>query len=124
MDVIRVMERGHPKCGQVRTGREMYLASFVRRHLHSLIMFLSYGVLFYLQKFNLNFIKKGCVCQTWLSFSNEIKFCCNEISSFYFELFFRSYPKRFYFYSNRILGYFSVTSYFEKILCIVARRFI
>ena len=56
----------------------------------SLFMFLSYGVLFYLQKFNLTFIQKGCVCQKWLFFSNEINFYCNEISLFYFQLFFRT----------------------------------
>ena len=55
----------------------------------SLSMFLSYGVLFYLQKFNLTFIQKGCVCQKWLFLYNEINFCCNEIIFFYFKLFFR-----------------------------------
>ena len=54
----------------------------------SLFMFLSYAVLFCLQKFNLTFIQKGRVCQKLLFFSNEINFCCNEISFFYFKLLF------------------------------------
>ena len=54
----------------------------------SLFMFLFYAVLFCLQKFNLTFIQKGCVCQKLLFFSNEINFCCNEISFFYFKLLF------------------------------------
>ena len=56
----------------------------------SLFMFLFYGVLFYLKKFNPSFIQKGCVCQKWLFFSNEINFCCNEISFFYFKLLFQT----------------------------------
>ena len=49
----------------------------------SLFMFLSYGVLCYLQNFNLMFIQKGYVCQKWLFFSYEINFCCNGISLFF-----------------------------------------
>ena len=52
----------------------------------SLFMFLSCGVLFYLQKFNITFIQKGCVCQKWLFFSNEINFCWNEISFFLIQI--------------------------------------
>ena len=40
----------------------------------SLFIFLSYSVLFYLQKFNLTLTQKECVCQKWLFFSNEINF--------------------------------------------------
>ena len=68
----------------------------------SLFMFLSNGVSFYLQKFNLTFIQKGCVCQKWLFFSNEINFCCNEISFFYFKLFFRTKVSQNAFNFNQI----------------------
>ena len=54
----------------------------------SLFMFLSYGVLFYLQKFNITFIQNGCVCKKQLFFSTEINFCFNDISFFYFKLLF------------------------------------
>ena len=83
--------------------------------LTSLFMFLSYGVLFYLQKFNLTFIPKGLVCQKWLFFSNEINFCCNEITFSQF-----SKPKlaeRVLILIKQNLRYtlnFSVTPYFEK----------
>ena len=70
--------------------------------LTSLFMFLSYGVLFYLQKFNLTFIQKGCVCQKWLFFSNEINFCCHELSFFYFKLFFRTKVSQNAFNFNQI----------------------
>ena len=63
MYVTRRMEVGQPKCLQMRTGVEGY---------------------------HLTFIVKGCVCQKWLFFSNEINFCCNEISFFYFKLLFRT----------------------------------
>ena len=81
----------------------------------SLFMFLSYDVWFYLQKINLIFIQKGCACQKWLFFSNEINFSCNEISYFYFKLLLQNL---------RYTLNFIVTPYFEKILCSVARRFI
>ena len=68
----------------MRTGGEGYHASRVRMCL-SVFMFLSYGVLFYSLKFDLTFIQKGCVCQKLLFFSNEINFCCNEISFFNFK---------------------------------------
>ena len=58
----------------------------------SLFMFMSYGVLLYLQKFNLTLIQKGYVCQNWLFFSNETNFCCSEIS-FFFTLNCFSEPK-------------------------------
>ena len=54
----------------------------------SLFMFLSYGVLFYLQK--------------WLFFSNGINFCCNEISFFYFKLLFRTKVSQSGFNFNQI----------------------
>ena len=57
----------------------------------SVFMFQFYGVLFYLQKFNIASIQRGYICQEWLFFSNEINFCCNEISFFfYFKLLFRT----------------------------------
>ena len=42
----------------------------------------AHGVLFYLLKFNVSFIKKGCVSHKWLLFSNEINFCSHGISLF------------------------------------------
>ena len=68
----------------------------------SLFMFLFYGVLFYLKKFNPSFIQKGCVCQKWLFFSNEINFCCHELSFFYFKLFFRTKVSQNAFNFNQI----------------------
>ena len=103
MYVTRGMEGGHPKCVQVRAGGEGYHASCVRTHLNYLFMFLSNGVSFYLQKFNLTFIQKGCVCQKWLFFSNEINFCCNEISFLYFKLFFRTKVSQKAFNFNRMM---------------------
>ena len=94
----------------------------------SLFMFLSYGVLVYLQKFNPTFFQKGCVCQKWLFFSNESKFCCNEISFFYLNLLFQTNVSQngFNFHQTESLVYpkFSVTPSFEKILCSLARAFI
>ena len=95
----------------------------------SLFMFLSYGVLLYWQKFNLIFIQKECFCQKWLFFSNEINVCCNEIvmteAFFYFKLLFRTKTVLVLIKYQVYLRYtvnFSVTSYFEKILCNIARR--
>ena len=52
----------------------------------SLFMFLeafySYGVLFYLWKFNFTFIQIKCACQKRLFFSNEINVCHHEINFF------------------------------------------
>ena len=95
----------------------------------SLFMLLFCDVLFYLQKANLNFIQKGCVCQKRLFFSNEIKFCCNEIRFFFtLNCFFEpTLAKTVLILTKQNLRhtlYFSVTPYFEKILCSVARRFI
>ena len=53
-----------------------------------LAAFLSYSVLFYLQKFDLIFILKRCFCQKRLFFSNKINFYRNEISFFYLKLFY------------------------------------
>ena len=84
----------------------------------SLFMFLFYAVLFCLQKFNLTFIQKGCVCQKLLFFSNEINFCCNEISFFYFKLLYEpKLAKTVLILIKQNLRYilnFSVTPYFEK----------
>ena len=71
----------------------------------SLFMFLSYGLLFYLREFNLPFIQKGCVCQKWLFFSNEINLCSNEISFFYFKLIFRTKISQNAFNFNQIEFY-------------------
>ena len=59
----------------------------------SLFMFLierlSYGVFYYLQKFNLTFIQIKCYCQEQLFFSNEFSICCHEASFLYLRLFSR-----------------------------------
>ena len=68
----------------------------------SLFILLSYGVLFYVRKFNLIFIQKLCVCQKCLFFSNKIKSCCHEIRFFYFKLFFRTRVSQNIFNFNQI----------------------
>ena len=92
----------------------------------SLFMFLSYGVLFYLQKFNLTFIQKGCFCQKWLFFSNEINFCCRKISFFTLSCFSESkLAKTLLILTKQNLRYIlysSVIPYFENILCIPYHR--
>ena len=81
----------------------------------SLFLFLSFGVVFYLQKFNLTF-KKGCACQKWLFFSNEINFCFNEIKFFVtLNCFFEPNLAKMVLILNKTRN-FSVTSYFEIIL--------
>ena len=47
-------------------GRGITPHVYVRTHSLSFFMLLSYGVLFYLEKFNLTFTQKGCVYQKWL----------------------------------------------------------
>ena len=99
------MEGRHPKCVQVRTEPEGQHASCASLAL-SFFMFLSYGVLFYQKKFKHTFIKKGCVCQKYLFFSNEINFCHHEISFFfYFKLFFRTKFSQNAFNFNQIESY-------------------
>ena len=79
MYVTRGMEGGHPKCVQVRTGGEGYHASCVRTHLHHLFSCFCLMVpCFICRNLTLPSLKKGCVCQKWLFFSNEINFCCNK----------------------------------------------
>ena len=98
MYVTRRMEVGQPKCLQMRTGVEGY---------------------------HLTFIVKGCVCQKWLFLSNEINFCCNEISFFTLNCF--SEPKLaktilIFFKQNLMYTLnFSVTPYFEK-SCVAQHR--
>ena len=82
-----------------------------------LLMFLSYRVLFYLQKFNLTFILKGSVCQKWLFFSNEINFCCNEISFLYFKLFYQTkVSKNAFDFNQKISQVYSTIFYCHTLL--------
>ena len=78
MYITKGMEGGHPECVQVRTEGEGYHASCIRTHLHYPFscFFLMVSCLVSCS------IEKGCLCQKWLFFSNEINFCCNEISFF------------------------------------------
>ena len=61
----------------------------VHSHSHYLFSYfsLSHSFLFHLQKLNVNFIQKRCVCHKRLFFSDEINFCLHEISFFHLELF-------------------------------------
>ena len=86
MYVTRGMDGGHPKCLQMRKGGEGYHASCVRTHLHYLFSCFCLMVsCFICRNLTLPSFKKGV-----LFFSNEINFCCNEISFFYFKLLFRT----------------------------------
>ena len=86
MYVTRRIKGAHPKCVQLRTGGEKAFTPHAYECTYTISLHvLSYGVLFYLQKFNLTFIRKKCVCQKWLFFSNDITFCCNKTSFFYFN---------------------------------------
>ena len=64
MYVTKGMEGGHPKCLRMRTEGEEYHASCVRTHLHSLFMFLSYGVLWkqFTVSIRLFFIRGLSIC--------------------------------------------------------------
>ena len=101
----------------------------VRRHLHLfmfLAAFLSYSVLFYLQKFNLIFNRKRCVHQKRLFFSNKINFCGHKISFFYLKLFFRSKVSQNAFNFNQIetqiYSIFLYDALLSKKPCAVQRR--
>ena len=105
MYITRGMEGSHPECVQVRTGGEGYHASCVRKHLHYLFSCFCLMVSCFICSFNLTFIQKGCDRQKWLFFSNKINFCCNEISFFYFKLFFRTKVRQNSFNLNQIESY-------------------
>ena len=84
---------------------EGYYASCVRMHLHYLISCFCLMVsCFVCRNLTLASFKKG-VCQKWLLFSNEINFYCNEISFFYFKLFFRNKVSQNAFNLNQIESY-------------------
>ena len=77
-----------------------------------LAAFLSYSVLFYLNKFNLTFIKKSCVRQKRLFFSNEINFCRHEIRFFYVKLILRTRVSQNAFnYNQREYWIYSIFQY-------------
>ena len=103
---------GYPKCvhGEVLS-RLMCAYGLTLSLFMFLAAFLSYSVFFYSQKFNL-YAKKMC-CQKRLFISNEINFCCHEISFFHLKLFLLS---------KLAMISFSVISYFEKTLCSVTQE--
>ena len=89
-----------------------------------LAAFLSYSNLFYLQKFNLTFIQKRCVCQKLLFVSNKINFCCKH---FLLKIMFanQNQPKEFLILIKQNLFntlYFSMIIYFVKALCSEAQE--
>ena len=59
MYVTRGMERGHPKCLQMRTGGEGYHASCVRTHLHLFSCFCLMVSCFICRNLTLPSFKKG-----------------------------------------------------------------
>ena len=91
---------------------------------HDLAVFLSYSVLFYLQKFNFTFILKSCVCQKRLVFPKELNFCRHKIC--FFNFFCKPKLARTLLISIkqhlRYTLYFSMISYFEKTMCSVAQE--
>ena len=128
---------GHRKCVQLRIRRRCvtshvyvctytYLLTHLHISFHVLAAFLSYSILFYLQKFNLSFIQKGWVRQKGLFFSNKINFCCHGMSFFYLKLYFRSKLAKMLLIlikqNLRYSLYFSMISYFEKNLCSKAQK--
>ena len=123
------MEGGHPKYVKVHTGGEVYHASCVRTHLHYFFSCFCLMVsTFICRNLTLSSFRKGVFVRNGYFFSSEINFCCNEIIFFYFKLVFRTKVSQNAFNFNQIESYvylhFSVTLYFERILCSVARRFI
>ena len=92
------MKRAHPKCVHVRTEGQRYHVSSVRTHFYVVVLW----CLFYLQKFYLTFIQKGCACQKWLFLSNEISFYFHKTSVFYFKLCFRTKVSQNIFNFNQI----------------------
>ena len=122
--------RGHPKWVQLRTGRRgVALYVYVRTYtisFHVLTVFLSYGVLFYLQTFKFTFIQKRCVHHKRLFLSNRISFCRHEITFFLLKLFLLSKLAKALLISIeqnlRYTLYNSMIPYFEKTLCNVAQE--
>ena len=82
MYVTRGMERGHPKCLQMRTGGEGYHASCVRTHLHLFSCFCLMVSCFICRDLNLPSFKKGLFVRN----GYEINFCCNEVSFFLLKI--------------------------------------
>ena len=106
-----VCNRGEEKSSKMRTavymGREHH-ASCLRGRLNYFIYlaaFLSYLVFYICRNLTLTLIQIRCVCQKRSFFSNEISVCCLEISFFNFKITFanKSWLKRIWFFSNRIL---------------------
>ena len=91
-----------------------------------LAAFLSYSVLYYLQKSNLTFTQKKCVRQKRLFFSNEINFCRHEISLFTLNYFCEpKLAKTPLILIKQKLRYtlcFNMITYFDKTLCNVAQE--
>ena len=89
MYVTRGVKVAHPKCLQKRTEREGCHNSCLRTYIHYLSSCFCHMVSFFIcRNLTLPSFKTG-VCKKWLFFFNEINFCCNEKSLFYFKLLFR-----------------------------------
>ena len=112
------MKVGHPKCVQMRTGGDGYHALCVRTHLHYLFRCFCLMVSCFICR-NLTLPSfKGCVCQKWLFLSNDIKFP-QEISLFYFKLFFRTKVSQNAFNFNQIDSKFQCDTLTLKKACAV-----
>ena len=97
-------------------GRECH-ASCVRTHLHYLFScfwqhFCLIVSFFICRNLTLSLIKKKCVHQKQLFFSNNVSFCCHEIRFFYIKLFLRSKVSQNAFNFNQIESWiYSIFSY-------------
>ena len=84
---------GHPQCIQLLTGEGGVMPHvYVRTYTHLFSCFCLMVSCFICRNLTLpkNLCQKGCVRQKRLFFSNEINFCCHEISFFNLKLFLRT----------------------------------
>ena len=98
----------HPKCVKLRIGGgSVTLHVYLRTYTISLDVFSSIFVLkclvLFVRNLTLSSIKKKCVHQKRLFFSNKINFCRHEISFFYLKLFLRSKVSQNAFNFNQIV---------------------
>ena len=129
MYVTRGMEVGSSICVQVRTGGEGYHASCVHKHLHyPFSCFCLMVSCFICRNVTLPSFKKGMFVRN--GYFSPMRSISVVMKQAFFTLNWFSEPKL----AKTLLIlikqnftytlYFSVTLYFEKILCSVARRFI
>ena len=74
------LKGAHPQCVKMRTVAGITPHVYVRTYTISFHVLLLWCLALVVE-ISLTFIQKECVCQKWLFFSNEINFCCNEISN-------------------------------------------